>query len=148
LKKYLLDTDVFSMLAPSRAAPSARFADWVERMDDEGRIYLSTVTLYEIEKGIARLEHAKATAKAETLRVWLVGLVAIYRDKIIPVDANVAVIAGQLEALAQSTGYHPGMADALIAGISKAHDVIVVTRNAKDFIPFGIPFVTPDEVGG
>ena len=135
------------MLAPSRAERSARFVDWVERIDDEGRMFLSTVTIYEIEKGIALLEYAKATAKAYGLRMWLAGLVTTYQDKIIPVDADVAVLAGQLEALAKSIGYHPGMADALIAGIAKAYNVVVVTRNTKDFIPFGTPFVTPDEVG-
>ena len=146
MKNFLLDTDVLSLLAPSRAGLSKRFTDWLEQTDAEGRIYLSAVTVYEIEKGIALLEHAKATAKSANLRLWLAGLVATYQDKIIPIDAEVAAIAGQLDARAISAGQHPDMADAIIAGIAKVHDAIVVTRNTKHFLPFGIEFVTPDEV--
>ena len=64
LSGFLLDTNVISMLSPSRAEASAHFLEWLERMDGEGRIFLSAVTIHEIEKGIALLEHKGATAKA------------------------------------------------------------------------------------
>lgn len=60
---FLLDTNVVSMLAPSRIEASSRFLDWLERMDREGRVYLSVVTIHEIEKGIGLLERKGATAK-------------------------------------------------------------------------------------
>ncbi len=44
------------MLSPSRAEASARFLEWLERMDGEGKLFLSVVTIHEIEKGIALLE--------------------------------------------------------------------------------------------
>jgi len=40
------------------------------------------------------------------------------------------------------------MADATIAGIAKAQDLVVVTRNTKHFLPFGIGVATPDEAVG
>ena len=55
---YLLDTNVISMLAPSRSDVSPPFFDWLERMDAEGKLYMSVVTVHEIEKGIALLEHS------------------------------------------------------------------------------------------
>jgi predicted nucleic acid-binding protein len=142
---YLLDTNVISMLSPARAEASATFLDWLERMDAGGRLFLSVVTIHEIEKGIALLEHKGARAKAASLKVWLAGLVATYDDKIIAVDTMAAVLAGRLEAKAVAAGHDPGMADATIAGIAKAHEVTIVTRNSKHFQVFGVDVVSPDE---
>ncbi len=133
------------MLSPSRGEPSPAFLDWLERMDRDGRLFLSVVTIHEIEKGIALLEHKGATAKATNLKVWLAGLVASYDDKIIAVDTVAAAIAGLLEARAMSAGHDPGMADATIAGIAKAHDLVVMTRNTKHFQVFGVGVGSPDD---
>ncbi len=142
---YLLDTNVISMLAPSRNEASPAFLDWLERMDAEGKLFLSVVTIHEIEKGVALLEHKGATAKAAKLKVWLAGLVANYDDKILAVDRAAAALGGQLEALALSAGHDPGMADATIAGIAKAHDLIIMTGNTKHFQVFGVAVVSPEE---
>jgi len=141
----LRDTTVISMLAPARAEAHAPFAEWLLRMDSEGRVFLSVIAIHEIENGIALLEHKAATAKAAGLKVWLAGLVATYDDKIIPVDASAAALAGQLEAKAIAAGHDPGMADAMIAGIAGAQDLVIVTHNTKPFLPFGIAVATPDE---
>jgi toxin FitB len=142
---FLLDTNGISMLSPSRPEASAEFLEWLEQQDGKGRVFLSVVTIREIEKGIALLDHKGATAKAAGLKVWLAGLVTTYEDKILGVDAAVAAIAGQLEARAVSSGHDPGMADATIAGIAKTHDLVIVTRNTKHFVPFDVKVVTPDE---
>ncbi len=133
------------MLSPARAEASARFLDWLERMDGEGRLFLPAITIHEIEIGIALLEHTGATAKAAGLKVWLKGLTATYDDKIIPLEASAAALAGQLEAKAISAGHNPGMADAIVAGIAKAHDLTIVTRNTKHFLPLGTAVLSPDE---
>ncbi len=133
------------MLSPARAGASARFLDWLEHMDGDGRVFLSVVAIHEIEKGIALLEHRGATAKAAGLKVWLAGLVAAYDDKIIPIDAPAAALAGQLEAKALSARYDLGMADATMAGVAQARGLTIVTHNAKHFAPFGIAVATPDE---
>jgi predicted nucleic acid-binding protein len=145
LSGFLLDTNVISMLSPVQAEASSGFLEWLERVDSEGRVFLSVVAIHEIEKGIALLEHKGATAKAAGLKVWLSGLVGAYDDKIISIDASVAAIAGQLEARAISAGHDPGMADATIAGIAKSQDLVVVTKNKKHFLPFGISLATPNE---
>lgn len=113
-------------------------------MDGEGRVFLSTVTIQEIEKGIALLEHKGAAAKAAGLRAWLLGLITAYSDKILGLDASAAALAGQLEAKAISMGHSPGMADAMIAGIATAHDLVIVTCNTKHFLPFGIGVSSPE----
>jgi predicted nucleic acid-binding protein len=148
LSGFLLDTNVISMLSPSKSEASARFLDWLARMDDAGRVFLSAVTIQEIEKGIALLEHKGAVAKAGALRVWLSGLITTYDDKILSLDASAAALAGQLEAKALFSGHNPGMADAIIAGIAKAHDLVIVTCNKKHFLPFEIGVSSPDEAAG
>jgi predicted nucleic acid-binding protein len=142
---FLLDTNVVSMLSPSRGEASADFLEWLDRMDADGRLFLSVVTIHEIEKGIALLEHKGSVARSASLRVWLTGLVAAYDDKIVSVNTGAAASAGQLEAKAIAAGHAPGMADATIAGIAKAHDLVVVTRNTKHFQVFGIEVVSPED---
>ena len=148
MKGYLLDTNVISMLSPSQAEAPPAFLEWLERVDGEGLVCLSVVTIHEIEKGIALLDHKGAIAKAAALKVWLAGLVSTYDDKIIGLDAAAAALAGQLEAKAIAAGHDPGMADAIIAGIAKAHDLNIVTCNTRHFLPFGVAVSSPDEAAG
>ena len=143
--EFLLDTDVISMLSPVRNAVSAPILAWLEQMDNEDRLFLSVGTIHEIEKGIALLESKGASAKASELRKWLLTLVSTYADKILGFDASAATIAGQLEARAIMAGHNPGMADAIIAGIAKAHNLVVVTRNTRHFLTFGEHVVAPEE---
>jgi len=145
LSGFLLDTNVISMFSPARAPAPARFLEWLERMDSGSRIFISVIAIHEIEKGIALLEYKGASAKAAGLKIWLAGLAATYDDKIFPIDANAATLAGQLEAKTIAAGHNPGMADALIAGVAKAQDLTIITNNTKHFLPFGVGVVTPDE---
>jgi toxin FitB len=134
-----------SMLAPTKAAASQSFVDWLQSQDAAGQLYLTVVTIHEIEKGIALLEHKGAVAKASALKVWLSGLISNYDDKILVIDAAAAAMAGQLEAQAIATGHNPGMTDAAIAGIAKVHDLVILTTNTRHFLPFGVKITSPDE---
>jgi predicted nucleic acid-binding protein len=146
LTGFVLDTNVISMLAPSRTDASAPFLEWLEHMDRDGRLFLSVVTVHEIEKGVALLEHKGAAAKAAALKAWLAGLLTAYGDKILGLDAAGASLSGKLEAKAACAGHNPGMADAIVAGIAQANDLVIVTRNTKHFLSFGVSAATPDDV--
>src|SRR3546814_11333457 len=126
------------MLAPSKSEASTDFLDWLDRMDADGRLFLSVVSIHEIEKGIALLDHKGATAKAASLKAWLSGLVSTYDDKIIGFGAQAAAIGGRLEAKALAAGHDPGMADAVIAGIAGAHELVLAHRNTKPSLPFHV----------
>ena len=142
---FLLDTNVISMLSPAKPEASVEFLEWLELQDGKGSVFLSVVTVHEIEKGVALLDHKGATAKAAAQKVWLAGLVTTYEDKILGIDAPVAAIAGRLEAKAVFSGHDPGMADAMIAAIAKTHDLVIVTRNTNHFVPFDVQAATPDK---
>lgn len=134
---YLLDTNVVSLLSPSRATATG-FIAWLDNAEETSEFFLSVITVHEIERGIVLLERKGATAKASGLRRWMDGLLATYQDRILPIDAAVAALSGKLEAEAVAAGHSPGTADALIAGTAKTHDLTVVTLNQRHFEPFRI----------
>lgn len=136
---YLIDTNVVSLLSPARAKHAAGLIAWLDEAEEtKTELFLSVVTVHEIERGIVLLDRKGATAKASDLRRWMAGLFAAYEDRILPIDAAISTVSGQLEAEAIASGHSPGMADALIAGTAKAHDLTVVTLNPRHFEPFGI----------
>lgn len=94
---YLLDTNVVSMLAPSKAEANPKFLAWLECADGQARIFLSVITIHEIERGIAGLNHRGATAKAAALKTWLEGLVSTFHNKILGLDIAAAAYSGRLE---------------------------------------------------
>lgn len=142
MKGYLLDTNVVSLLSPSQDASPA-FLAWLDETDASSGLFLSVVTVHEIERGISLLDRKGASAKARDLRRWLDGLASTYEDRILPIDAAVSAISGQLEAIAVSAGHNPGMADALIAGTAKVHDLTIVTFNLRHFGQFGLEVMPP-----
>ncbi|MBM7044832.1 MULTISPECIES: type II toxin-antitoxin system VapC family toxin [Rhizobium] len=143
---FLLDTNAISMFAPSKASASDTFADWVNEQDRLDAIYLSSLTIHEIEKGVRLLEAKGAKTKATGIHTWLQGLIAGYGDRILPVDNNVALESGRLEAKAIIAGQSPGAADAIIAGTASIHKLTVITANLKHFRPFGIAVKSPDQI--
>jgi predicted nucleic acid-binding protein len=144
---YLLDTDVLSLLSPGRVNVPEGFEVWVETQERAGQIYLSAVSIHEIEKGIRRLEPKGNVQKARALEAWLRPLVTRLGDFILPVDAEVARVSGALEAKAIAEGANPGASDAMIAGTAAFHGLTVVTRNLRHFQAFGIEVMGVEAIG-
>lgn len=134
---YLLDTNVISELRKSkrRAHPAVR--RWVvERRP--GDLYLSVVTVLEVELGIARLGRRDA-AQAEPLQRWLEeDMLEVFGGRILPVDFSVARAAARLHV----PDPQPER-DALIAATALVHGLAVVTRNVAEFDPMGVPVINP-----
>lgn len=130
----ILDTNVISALRRPERAPEV--AAWLTRQDDSA-LYLSVVTLGEIERGIARQDRLDPPF-ARDLRDWLSRTVQLFGDRLLPVDAQSARIWGQLSAQLGHAG-----ADLLIAATALRHDAIVVTRNVADFEPTGCKIENP-----
>lgn len=135
---YLFDTDVISLMSPGRPDVPNGFASWAEERDRLGQLYLSAVSVHELEKGVRLLDARGAARKARSLESWLRPLVTRYADFILPVDGKVAQISGGLEARAVSAGFNSGASDAMIAGTAHHHGLILLTRNVRHFEPFGI----------
>ncbi|HUY28325.1 MAG TPA: type II toxin-antitoxin system VapC family toxin [Candidatus Binataceae bacterium] len=140
---YLVDTDVISSGAPSREMVSTELAAWMDRNSE--RLFLSAITVAEIEGGIAKIRREGALRKAFRLEQWLETLLHLYSRRVLPFDVPAAGIAGKLSDRARSKGRSPGFADLGIAATAAAHDLIVLTRNLRHFAPLEIAAHNPFE---
>lgn len=52
---YLLDTNIISKIAPDRGAPNDRVRAWFHEQGEADMLFLSAVTIAEIEKGMRSL---------------------------------------------------------------------------------------------
>lgn len=130
----ILDTNVISGLRRPERAPE--LVAWLTRQNDAD-LYLSVVTLGEIERGIARQDLLDPDF-ARDLRDWMTRTTQLFADRLLPVDAQSARIWGQLSAQLGHAG-----ADLLIAATALRHDAVVVTRNVSDFVPTGCRIENP-----
>ncbi len=111
---YLVDTNIVSVTAPSRPVQENLVA-WLEQ--NTASLFLSVITIAEIEDGIAKARREGATRKAGNLTSWRESLLHLYAPRILPFHTEAARIAGHL-------------AD---------HALVILTRNLRDFLPLGMP---------
>jgi predicted nucleic acid-binding protein len=140
---YLLDTNVVSHIAPRRTNADAELAEWIRSRSDD--LWLSVITAAEIEDGIAKASRAGATKKAADLAGWWGEVRHYYAGRILPLDLATAQETGRLMDRARAAGIDPGFEDLAIAATGKLNDLIVLTRNIKDFKPLGTKFLNPFE---
>ncbi len=144
---YLLDTNSVSILAPrpgAQNAPSsyvAQFRAWVRERDDQ--LFLSTITLAEIQAGISQLTRKDAVRRAAALTHWLSTVLELYDSRILSLSSSVALETGRLLDRAIGAGAQPGFEDAAIAATAAVHNLTVVTANTRHFEHFGVPFISP-----
>jgi toxin FitB len=144
---YLLDTNALSILAPrtvpGRAATSdgTAFRAWVREHDED--LFLSVITLAEIQAGVSRLERKGAAKRAADLSRWLSAIVELYQSRTLPLASSAALETGHLLDRAMGAGAAPGFEDAAIAATAAVHGLTVVTANARHFRHFGVAFISP-----
>jgi toxin FitB len=138
---YVVDTDVLSTTSPAASRPIPGLPAWLERNSEH--LHLSVISLMEISYGIARLRHRQARRKAALLQAWLDDLTTFHRSRIIRVDDDVALRAGQLLAKARAGGVQVSAEDALIAATADLRALTVLTANARHFAPMGVRHVDP-----
>lgn len=135
---WLLDTCVLSELV--KPNPDDGLIEWINACD-ESRMYLSTLTLGELAKGIA----CRSTgAKRKRLQAWLDNdLARRFSGRILPIDLSIAVCWGELQAKAEQAGRPIPVVDGLIAATAIFHVLTVVTRNGNDMAPSGVSIHDP-----
>lgn len=131
---YLIDTDVLSALRRKDRFPHV--VDWLanQRTAD---LYISVVTVGEIERGIAR-QRKSDPEFALRLGEWLDGLIEMYGDHILGIDLAVARRWGQLSARIGNQS-----ADLLLAATALENGLAVVTRNTRHFQSTGVKLIDP-----
>lgn len=138
---YLLDTNVISEAAPARPNRDIAVLRWLEVRTDE--LFLSVVTIAEIEAGITFANHRGAHRKATRLAEWLDAVTALYGDRVLPMDRQIARMAGKLSGDARAAGLAPGFADIAIAATGVHHGMTLLTRNLGHFEPLGVTVIDP-----
>jgi predicted nucleic acid-binding protein len=131
---FLIDTVALSELRRRRRNPSV--VAWFERQRTTD-LFLSVVTIGEIERGIAR-QRATDPDFAAALAAWLDRVLALYGERILPFDLRTARRWGLLSALLGNDS-----ADLMIAATALEHGLTVVTRNVSDFAPTGAAVLDP-----
>ena len=117
--------------------------DWMDR--NSASLFLSVITIAEVEDGIAKSRRLGARRKAEQLSAWLETVLHLYAARVLPVDLETARRIGVLSDHARGQGQAPGLADLAIAATAQRHGYTVLTRNLRHFGPLGVPAVDPFE---
>ncbi|MCJ9670340.1 MULTISPECIES: type II toxin-antitoxin system VapC family toxin [unclassified Neorhizobium] len=136
--RLLLDTSVLSEVTKPRAAEGV--LNWLHGLDED-RTFISIISIAEIRRGVALMDGGR---KRDALDEWLThDLPQRFENRIVPVEAPVALAWGDLMALAKRSGRGLASMDGLIAATAVAHQLTLATRNTKDFEGFGIDIIDP-----
>ncbi len=135
---YLVDTNIFS--EPARPKPDAEVVAWLREHEPE--LYVSSITIGEIRRGIERLPDGKRKTQ---LRSWLIALCDCMRGRILSFNTSTAHVWGQLKAGWDHAGIVVPSLDSQLAATAQRHGLTVVTRNVTDFERTGVKVLNPFE---
>lgn len=135
---YLLDTNVVSELRKAKSGRIDRHVRAWARRIDPGALYLSAISILELEIGILLLER-RDPPQGALLRSWMEDhVLPAFAERILPVDTAVAKRCAGLHVPSPCPER-----DALIAATALVHEMTVVTRNVGDFAATGVAVLNP-----
>lgn len=135
---FLLDTCFVSELTKRRSDEGV--IAWLEEQD-EAELFLSTVTVGELEKGLVAQRDA---ARQMRLRAFIeVEVIERFRERMLPTDERAWRRWGALCGLAERRGGPVPVLDALIAAVAQVNGLTVVTRNEADFARCEVSVLNP-----
>jgi predicted nucleic acid-binding protein len=133
---YLVDTNVYS--EPVKPKPDMKVVAWLR--DHESELYVSTITIGEIRRGIERLPDGSRKTK---LRAWLQSICDCMKGRVLSFNTSTAHVWGQLKAKWDREGVSVPSLDSQIAATAQRHALTVVTRNTSDFEKAGVKVLNP-----
>lgn len=135
---YLLDTNVISELKKVGDGKAAtNVVNWFSGVD-AGEMFISALTLMELEIGILRVER-RDPAQGARLRAWFDSQVCPeFEERTLNVDSAIARRCARLHVPDPKSER-----DALIAATALEHGLTVVTRNIADFAATGVSLINP-----
>ena len=129
---WLLDTCALSEYA--KKAPATEVIAWLDEQD-EASLFISVITLGEIEKGILKLR-ASDPRRSQKLTAWLGKVEQRFAGRILPLDAAALHVWAQIAALSELAGQPLPVMDGLLMATAQCHGLTVVTRNVQDFAQY------------
>lgn len=124
---YLADTNAISEF--TKKTPNQKVLDWFAAQTEES-LFISVITIGEIEKGIAKIADSAGKAKYE---VYLKNIILRFDRRILPISLNIGRRWGKLYGTLQKTGRVLPQWDSLIAATALEHNLTIITRNVGDF---------------
>jgi hypothetical protein len=141
MRGYLIDTNVVSEYNRERS-PHPGVVKWLETTPETSQ-YVSVFTFAEIERGILRKEDGK---RRRDLQRWFdEDLAARFSGRILAFDLRSASCWAHLVASLLDKGRPLPTLDSQIAATALAHDLVLVTRNVKDYEGTGLALLNPWE---
>jgi len=138
--KFLLDTCIISEII--KQEPSSKVVKWIQKQD-EINFFISVLTIGELHKGIEKLSESK---RKEILHNWVENdLKERFRNKIIDIDIQVAMVWGKIQGTTERVGKPMPAIDSLIAATGVTYHLTVVTRNTTDMKESGVALLNPWE---
>ena len=140
---FLLDTNVISELRRiSLGRADLKVTRWASRVHP-GDLYISVITVHELEVGVLRLER-RDSSEGAALRLWLEDRVlTTFAGRILPFDEDAARAFAQVAAGRRGKGRPMAEFDAQIAAIARSRSAALATRNTADFEDCGVRLVNP-----
>ena len=133
---FLLDTNVVSEVRKGRrSAPNV--SNWYAGVG-ESQLFISSLTIGEIRKGIELARRRRDVDQAEALETWLQAVIQRFSGRILTVDTEEADTWGQISAIRPVP-----VVDGLLAATAMAHDMTLVTRNVSDVKGLGVRVLDP-----
>ena len=126
---WLLDTCALSEYI--RKLPNQQVIDWLDEQD-ETSLFISVISLGEIEKGILKLRASDAR-RAQKLTAWLGKVEQRFSGRILALDAATLSAWARLAASSEQSGRPLPVMDGLLMTTAQCHGLTVVTRNTNDF---------------
>jgi len=133
VNRYLLDTNVVSELRKPK--PHGAVVAWLNELQ-ENQIYLSAVTLGELQAGVEQTRKHDSH-KAAQIESWIELLEQSYQ--VLAMDSScfrewARLMCGKSDSLLE---------DLMIAATARVHELTVATRNERDFAASGVRLFNP-----
>ena len=136
--KWLLDTNVVS--EPIRPRPDANVLGWIESQHP-GELAISIITSAELRDGAST--HVDQ-ARRKQLTDWIETTISEqFRDRTLPLTMAILIDWIKLGRHLRSQRISREPSDLLIASTARVHNLVVVTRNVKDFTGTGVMLYDP-----
>lgn len=133
----ILDTNVLSeVMAPDA---NRNVVAWLERVRID-ELYITTISQMELLYGVHQLPDGKRKMALHQAIQELLG--EEYAERMLSFDSAAAEACALIRADRKQSGKPIGLADAIIAGIARAHNAMVATGDA-DLVGCGVPVYNP-----
>lgn len=136
---YLLDTNVIS--EPSRKRPDEKVIQWLAGVEDS-ETYLSAFTIGEMKKGAVKLSSGRNSALVQR---YVEKVRNRFAGRILPITEDTFLVWGRMVAEFEKKGVVRPILDSLLEAAALEHDLVLVTRNVRNFVGSSATILNPWE---